>query len=154
MVFLIIMIQIRNYIPSDKSAVINLLRLNTPTFFAPAEERDFEQYLESELEDYFVVIEKDKIIGCGGVNYFPSEKSARISWDMISPQFHGKGIGKQLVENRLQLLLKNPEIDFIVVRTSQHTFQFYEKMGFEIKQVVKDFWAEGFDLYEMTLNNA
>ena len=148
------MIQIRPYILSDKSAVINLLRLNTPTFFAPAEERDFEQYLECELEDYFVVIEKDKIIGCGGINYFPSEKLARISWDMVDSTMHGKGIGKQLVEHRLQLLRKNSEINLIVVRTSQHTFQFYGKMGFEIKQVEKDFWAEGFDLYEMTLNNA
>lgn len=148
------MIQIRPYTVSDKSAVMNLLRLNTPAFFAPAEEKDFEQYLEIELEDYFVVVENENIVGSGGINYFFDQKTARISWDMISPQFHGKGIGKQLVENRLQLLLKNPEIDFIVVRTSQHTFQFYEKMGFEIKQVVKDFWAEGFDLYEMTLNNA
>lgn len=148
------MIQIRPYTVSDKSAVMNLLRLNTPAFFAPVEEKDFEQYLENELEDYFVVVENENIVGSGGINYFFDQKTARISWDMISPQFHGKGIGKQLVENRLQLLLKNPEIDFIVVRTSQHTFQFYEKMGFEIKQVVKDFWAEGFDLYEMTLNNA
>lgn len=148
------MIKIRPYTISDKSAVINLLRLNTPAFFAPAEELDFENYLESELEDYFVIIEKDKFIGCGGINYFPAEKTARISWDMVDSTMHGKGIGKQLVEHRLQLLRKNPEIDLIVVRTSQHTFQFYEKMGFEIKQVEKDYWAEGFDLYEMTLNNA
>ncbi len=143
------MIQIRPYNDSDKSAVLNLLSLNSPVFFAPAEEKDFLHYLENELEDYFVVVENDNIHGAGGINYFPSEKIARISWDIIAPEFQGKGIGKELVKHRLHLLRENPDINVIVVRTSQYTFRFYEKMGFEIKQVVKDFWAEGFDLYEM-----
>lgn len=143
------MIQIRPYNDSDKSAVLNLLSLNSPVFFAPSEKIDLEQYLEHEVEDYFVVEENGNILGCGGINYFPSEKIARISWDIIAPEFQGKGIGKELVKHRLHLLRENPDINVIVVRTSQYTFRFYEKMGFEIKQVVKDFWAEGFDLYEM-----
>lgn len=143
------MIQIRPYTVSDKSAVMNLLRLNTPAFFAPVEEKDFEQYLENELEDYFVVVENENIVGSGGINYFFDQKTARISWDMVTPTFHGKGIGKQLVIHRLQLISENHSIKHVIVRTSQHTFQFYEKMGFEIQKIEKDFWAPGFDLYEM-----
>lgn len=145
------MIQIRPYNDSDKSAVLNLLSLNSPVFFAPSEKIDLEQYLEHEVEDYFVVEENGNILGCGGINYFPKEKNARISWDIVDPNFQGKGIGKQLVEHRLHILQKNQEINGIIVRTSQHTYLFYKKMGFELRHVEKDFWTEGFDLYEMVL---
>ena len=37
----------------------------------------------------------------------------------------------------------------ITVRTSQLAFGFYEKRGFELKGIEKDYWAEGFDLYRM-----
>ena len=41
------------------------------------------------------------------------------------------------------------EIDAIIVRTSQLVFKFYEKHGFEVIEIVKDYWAKDFDLYYM-----
>ena len=40
-------IHIREYSSSDKKMVIELLRLNTPKYFAPEEENDFIQYLDN-----------------------------------------------------------------------------------------------------------
>ena len=37
----------------------------------------------------------------------------------------------------------------MTVRTSQFVYGFYEKHGFELKKVVKNYWAQGFDLYDM-----
>ncbi|MHA7057839.1 hypothetical protein ACWGOQ_0011500 [Aquimarina sp. M1] len=34
-----------------------------------------------------------------------------------------------------------------VVRTSQFASKFYEKMGFALVKIEKDFWVDGFDLY-------
>ena len=143
---------IRAYRSEDKLEVMELLRKNIPAFFASEEEEDFQQYLEKEQEDYFVYKEGLKIIGAGGINYFPKENEARISWDMIDPEYHGKGIGSKLVRHRLQHIQERAEgIDTIIVRTSQVAFRFYEKMGFELKRIEKDFWAEGFDLYLMKM---
>jgi ribosomal protein S18 acetylase RimI-like enzyme len=36
-----------------------------------------------------------------------------------------------------------------MVRTSQHAWRFFEKMGFELQKTEKNFWAPGFDLYQM-----
>ena len=40
-------------------------------------------------------------------------------------------------------------VQTLIVRTSQLVYRFYEKQGFELEKVVKDYWAEGYDLYLM-----
>lgn len=144
---------IRDYRTNDKSEVIDLLRLNTPEYFDPSEEKDFENYLDHQAEDYFVYEVNSKIIGAGGINYCLKDKLARISWDMIDPKLQGKGIGKKLIQYRLKRINENPEIEQIMVRTSQLAYQFYEKFGFELERVEKDFWAKNFDLYQLTIKN-
>ncbi len=144
---------IRKYINSDKPLIIELLRKNTPEYFAPSEEKDFENYLDNEVEDYLVYEKNAEIIGAGGINYLSEQKLARISWDVIDPDMHGKGIGKELTQYRLNLLIEKENIDLIVVRTTQLVYKFYEKMGFELDKIEKDFWAKGFDLYQMKINN-
>lgn len=140
---------IRPYHSSDKNELLSLLRLNTPEYFAPSEESDFIDYLEKEIEDYFVVEENKIIVGCGGINYWENGTVARISWDIVHPNQQGKGIGKKLTLFRIEEIKKNLAVKSIIVRTSQLAFQFYEKIGFELEKIEKDYWEEGFDLYVM-----
>lgn len=142
---------IREYKIADKKVLLEILRLNTPEYFDEAEEQDFIDYLDNEIEDYFVIEEKGEIIGCGGVNYFPETQSAKISWGMISPSFHRKGFGKTLTLHRINYLKKSPKVKVIIVRTTQESYKFYEKIGFELKKTEKAYWSENFDLYEMRL---
>ncbi len=144
---------IRAYREEDKFQVIELLRQNTPEYFDVSEEKDLEHYLENEVEDYFVFTLNSKIVGAGGINYFPKEHLARISWDIVDPNVQGKGIGKQLLEYRLEHLKKNEGISVIVVRTTQLVYKYYEKMGFELDKMKKDFWAKNFDLYQLKKKN-
>lgn len=142
---------IRPYRKSDQPALLQVFRLNTPKYFAPAEEQDFIEYLEHLIEDYFVIEQSNAIIGGGGVNYFEEEKGARISWDFIHPDAHGKGLGRKLVQHRIDHIKNKPHIETITVRTSQLAYRFYQKFGFELVKTEKDFWAEGLDLYQMDL---
>jgi len=143
---------IRKYLNSDKPKIIELLRKNTPQYFDSSEEKDFENYLNNEIEDYFVYEINSEIIGAGGINYFTEQKLARISWDMIDPNSQGNGIGKKLTQYRINHLKEKEHIELIVVRTTQLVCKFYEKMGFELEKIEKDFWAKGFDLYQMEMN--
>lgn len=142
---------IRKYTDKDKSGVLDLLKYNTPEYFDPSEERELIAYLDNEIEDYFVVEEDRKIIGSGGINYFPEEKTARISWDIIAPKYQGKGVGKQLTLHRLDYIRKSDSVESIVVRTSQLVYKFYKNVGFKLEKVEKDYWAKGFDLYLMKM---
>ncbi len=142
---------IKPYSLSFKQDLIHLIRLNTPRYFDPSEEIELIKYLDGETEDYYVVEEDGEIIGCGGINYEPEKKTAVISWDIIHPDYQGKGIGKELLKFRINKIKEKNEHAQIIVRTSQFTFKFYEKAEFKLMEIVKDYWAKGIDLYYMEL---
>lgn len=143
------MIHIREYNQSDAGSILALFRLNTPKFFSQSEEQDLIEYLGYHIDHYYVVEDKQRIIGCGGINFSEDMTSVRISWDIIHPDYQGKGVGSLLVRHRLEKIKEYPRIKTIIVRTSQVAYRFYEKQGFILKEVVKDYWAKGFDLYYM-----
>ncbi|MFN8348582.1 MAG: GNAT family N-acetyltransferase [Spirosomataceae bacterium] len=142
-------IHIRKYESADRNKVIELLRLNTPTYFAPDEEKDLHYYLDNHLENYFVLETDGQLVGCGGFNTSDRPETIRISWDIIHPEYHGKGLGKELTTFRIQQIKTIKGVNTIVVRTSQLVYPFYEKQGFQLREVVQNYWAEGFDLYRM-----
>ena len=142
-------IVIREYEPADKEAVMELLRLNTPRYFAPEEAADLDAYLERERELYYVLLHEERIVGCGGINFADGGTVVKISWDMVHPQYRGKSLGTRLLRHRIEKLEAMRSVRRITVRTSQLAFGFYEKRGFELKGIEKDYWAEGFDLYRM-----
>lgn len=76
---------IREYTPDDKSRVMNLIRLNTPEYFAPEEEADLSEYLDRWRELYYVLETGGEIVGCGGINFADHHTTGKISWDIIHP---------------------------------------------------------------------
>ena len=142
-------ITIRAYETKDKNEVINLIRLNTPKYFAVNEEEDLNRYLESERELYYVLLYDQIIVGCGGINFTDNHTTGKISWDIFHPDYQGKSLGSKLVKYRIDKLTSMEGIQKISVRTSQVAYKFYEKQGFELMEIKKDYWADGFDLYEM-----
>lgn len=130
-------------------SLISILRRNTPAFFSAKEEADFIHYLNFEIEDYYVVLVGDTVVGAGGINYSPNAHEAIISWDMILPEYQRKYVGTRLLIHRLNRIQENKTISKVIVRTSQYAHQFYQKYGFELVDVKRDYWDKGFDLYFM-----
>jgi N-acetylglutamate synthase-like GNAT family acetyltransferase len=140
---------IRNYHPDDKATLLLVFDLNCPQYFAPEERSDLQTYLDTESEDYFVVECDNKVVDCGGINIQKDKNKGVLSWDIIHPDYQKRGIGKALVAFRVERLKKTHLVEEIGVRTSQFTDQFYAKCGFELQEVVKDYWSPGYDLYDM-----
>jgi len=141
--------EIISYEPKYKEQVLALFDANCPFYFAAEERNDFDYYLDHQLELYFVVLENETVLGCGGINF--ENETAIISWDMIDPNHHKKGIGSLLLQHRINTIKSLDGMTKIVVRTSQHTDGFYEKNGFTLLEVKKNYWAFGFDLYLMEM---
>jgi len=78
-------VAVRAYIAQDKDAVLTLLRLNTPKYFSPVEEKDLVYYLDHEIEYYFVIELNNMVIGCGGINFSGDPAHGKISWIYCTP---------------------------------------------------------------------
>lgn len=144
---------IRKFTSKDADDVLEIFRLNTPLFFDIDEEKDLIHYLTFEAENYFILEFDNQIIGSGGINFAKKNTIGVISWDILHPDFQSKGFGSKLLKYRLDLLCKMVKIQTIIVRTSQLVYPYYEKSGFKLIEVQKDYWAKGFDLYYMEYIN-
>ena len=76
-------IVIREYLTTDKEVVMNLIKLNTPNFFAKEEVNDLSNYLDKEIELYYVLLVDGKVVGCGGINFAEKRTIGKISWDIM-----------------------------------------------------------------------
>ena len=52
----------------------------------------------------------------------------------------------------LNVLSKDKIVEKFIVTTSQLTYKFFEKFGYTVNRVEKDYWGEGLDLYEMEMS--
>lgn len=150
---------IRPYQSSDYSGCIRAFEGNHPEFFADHEKAEFEDLLNglsgSDNEDtpfYYVVEIERQIAACAGF-YFPDNQpgTAGLVWGMVAREFHRKGIGKQLLIFRLNKIQELCPGASVILDTTQLSFPFFEKLGFRITQITRDFYAPGLDRYDMIL---
>jgi ribosomal protein S18 acetylase RimI-like enzyme len=140
---------LRPYHADDYAQVINLFLLNTPKYFCPPELQNLERYLQNEIENFFVIEDNGVVVATGGSNI--KGDVGFLSWYIVHPHYHGKGLGKQLAHKNLDILKSNPGLQGIKVRTSQLVYPFYEKLGFVLISTTDNYWGDGMHLYEMDL---
>lgn len=145
------MVEFAKYTPADLDRVVEVFRMNVPASFHSSEEADLRNYLKVNPDTYYL-LRDNKPVACGGFFIDPITNLARISWDFVSPEFHGKGYGSMLLKYRLEKIRELSGIRGIEVHTSQLAFMFYQKHGFKITHTEKDYWAKGYDLVRMVMD--
>jgi len=140
----------RPYLPLDRPALVRALQANVPEYFDQAEVPDLPAFLDSlnlEPEKHFVsVIENE--IAIGGIGYSFKPASAEIEWIFFHPEYRKKGLGSSCMNHFLDECKKR-NLQNLIVETSQLVFEFFQKFGFELKQISKDHWGPGLDGYSM-----
>jgi len=142
---------LRPYINSDKEKLTEILNLNVPEFFDLKEVDDFISYLEIKSDTYFTIENENEIIGGVGYEIRESDKSGRINWIFLHPDFSYTGQGRRAVEHCLIILRSDPIVEVLKVRTSQLAYEFFGKLGYKLTHSEKDYWAKGLDLFEMEM---
>lgn len=156
------MATIKPYLPEHKALLLEIFRSNVPLYFAEEEFALFDAFLDADINarrPYWVIEDNEQIVGCGGIGinqptkYTPVEHVI-MCWGMVHHEKHKRGYGRLLLKHRIeQAKLLFPGIR-IALGTTQHSFPFFEKYGFNTVYYEKDHWAEGLDLYQMELQEA
>ena len=144
-------IEIRPYQSDDKTACVEIFRSNQPRFFADEEFEDFVSFLNNLPCSYFCLIDDEIVIGCGGYFINEDEQVAGMAWGMVHNSRHGTGLGKLLLLYRLAQICQAGQANKIIMDTSQHTFKFFEKLGFIVTKVISDGYGAGLDRVDMEL---
>jgi [ribosomal protein S18]-alanine N-acetyltransferase len=144
-------INIRPYELSDRNALETIFLMNTPKYFAPEELGDFLEYLDIFGDDYVVAVVNKRVVGGGGYWIRSSDQQGGLSWAFLRPDYQGTGVGKELAQYRIEKIRETCLAKTIMVETSQHSFGFYEKLGFKLLNKQSDYWSKGIDLYSAVL---
>lgn len=143
--------RVREYVPDDLPAVLEIFDSNVPAYFTPEERAALEGFLDDLPGPYYVVESEGSIAACGGYAVVAGESRADLCWGMVRAEFHGLGLGRLLTEYRINVARHDPRVTHVILNTSQHTQGFYEKLGFTTESVTKDGFAPGLDRYDMRL---
>jgi ribosomal protein S18 acetylase RimI-like enzyme len=138
----------------DIPACLKIFDKNTPEFFAESERSEFEEFLNelvpTRYQSYFVIEHGPRIVACGGL--FVHENQAGLTWGMVARDLHGRGLGRALMQSRLNWLqAHHPHVIEVILDTSQHSSGFFERCGFKVTKRIPNGYQEGLDRVDMRL---
>lgn len=154
-------VTIRHYQRSDKNACMEAFHTNVPTFFTYDEAGDFEHFLDRLIDPeetnptrYYVLESDNRIIGCGGFAEkagIDGTEAVTFAWGLVHRDFHKQGYGDQLLRFRIQEIRKQFPGKTIILDTTQFSYTFFEKYGFQTVKYTPNGYAEGMHRYDMVL---
>ena len=146
------MVIIRKAQRSDLDCLVTIFNLNIPKYFHEKELIDFKKYFNSKnIENYFVIISKGKILGAASYAH-ENKETANICWVFVDPSYHKNGLGTKLINHCVNILKANEKLNTIQLECSNITYKFYEKLDFKIKYIKKEYWLNKDDLYFMIMD--
>ena len=143
----------RDWRATDMDAGLALFQSNVPRFFADSERQDFIDYIQAREGPYFVLEDAAGVtVGCGGYERAEDDPStAVLCWGMIRGDRHGRGFGERLLRQRLDAIAADSTYRRVTIETTQHSRGFFSRHDFQETRRVRDGFAPGLDLVEMTL---
>lgn len=132
-------------------ACLAIFESNVPRYFRPHERQEFESFLASLPGPYLVLVSPTgTALACGGYAV-DDTGAADLCWGMVRREEHGRGLGRALTQMRIAELTKDDRVRSIALQTSQHTSEFYERLGFLTMRIVENGYAPGLDRHDMML---
>ena len=152
MVVELILMRIKPYKQKYFDNCVDIIESNTPKYILPIEHLAFKNYLLKKNKTYFVLFNGFNLVACGGYGINDSQTKAGLSWGLVHRKHHSQGIGSYLLRFRIENIKKKYPSVNIHLDTSQHTYKFFESFGFIVRNISKDGYGEGLDMYDMILD--
>ena len=143
-----------------KSACISAFISNVPEYFTTEEIQQFESFLDHFEENvypdttirrtyFYVLLLDEALIGCGGFGDKDANQRISLAWGLIHRDYHRQSFGKLLLQFRLKEIRNCFPESSVYLDTTQYSSPFYEKLGFELLSITKDFFETGMHKHEL-----
>lgn len=142
-------VSFRPYSPADKQYCLALFDRNCPEFFAPAERRNYEAFLDACPANYEVCCSGSTVIGACGLTGSDAE-SRSLNWILLATDLHGAGIGSAMMRRAISIarLLR---LQCIRIAASHKSAAFFARFGAVATESVIDGWGPGMHRINMEL---
>lgn len=141
---------LRGYEASDRERCLALFDTTAEPYFSDGDREEFAGFLDSGLASYFVVEADDgEVLGCGGFGL--RDGRAVLTWGIVGAEFHGRGVGRFLLDERISRIRALGSVSVAEMNTSDETVGFFTKAGFKVTSHVEDGYRPGLDRYDLEL---
>ena len=142
----------RAYDPRDRAACLEIFDGNAARYFSPGDREAFAAFLEAPVAFYGVLCDdQGMVVSCGGLAPSRSDPAAAVlMWGMVRADLHGRGLGRELLQRRLERLADFPDVRKVTLHTSHETAGFCAKMGFRETARIPDGYRPGLHRCEMS----
>ncbi len=132
----------RPYAEADRAAVLAIFESNLPEYFSLSDHDWLEKTLDEPDGPSFLVTLNGTPAAFGGYELWDDYNKALLFWGMVARDYHGAGLGKLLLFERLLHIATaaRPPTRYVTVDTSPMISPFFEHCGFELTSV----WPEGY----------
>lgn len=150
------------YSAADLDGVLAIFESNVGEWFSENEREDLVEMLDNHLGHnetpnqhgwtsiYHVCRLDGRIVAAGG--FALKGELSEASWGMVHADFRGSGLGRELLQYRLDLIQSRyPEVRSVVSQTSPAAAGFFAKFGFEVRHEEPKYWGGEIDLIGMEL---
>ena len=131
----LIRIQVRQYLPEDRSACLGIFDSNVPSSFTDTERPEFAAFLDAWPGPYLILEMDGRAVACGGYAAADNPACADLCWGMVQHELQGSGLGRLLTRVRIQRISEDARFREVALRTSHLTEAFYQRMGFVTERV-------------------
>lgn len=144
------MYKIRLFHPNDMFTIIRMASETLTEQYSPS---IFNYFYETFPQGFLVAEYNHKIIGFI-VGLKTDENKAKILMLSVLKDIRRKKIGTNLLKQILEELKKEKisSVELEVSKDNLEAINFYQKHGFKIKEILKDFYQNEEDAYLMSIN--
>jgi GNAT superfamily N-acetyltransferase len=134
----------------DRAACLAIFDANCPEFFAPNERADYAAFLDSASDAYTIVLSAGRAIGAYGVFPGAAPGECRLSWILLDPASHGRGIGRAVM-SRAAADARAQGASVMRIAASHKSAPFFARFGATVVRTTPDGWGPGMHRVDMDM---
>jgi hypothetical protein len=144
-------VAVRDYVAADRDAVLAIFDSNLPDYFGAGDREWLGETLDEPDGPAFVATIDTVPVAFGGYELWEHYNKALLYWGMAARGWHGSGIGRLLLFERLLHVARfaDPPTRYVTVDTSPLVAPFFRHAGFEETAVWPEGYRSGMTMHEL-----